>query len=59
LVIFGGSATCIPVFIRVTQANSAWLYPSVVRPPLGRNGEFCVVVGPVTMYDGLLTIGVF
>jgi len=52
----GGSNTL--VFI---QTNSAW--PSLLgrcneywrwfRPPLGRNGEFCVAVGPVSRTAGI------
>jgi len=52
----GGST--VPVVI---QAHSAW--PSLLgrcneycrrfRPPLGRNGEFCVTVGPVIRTAGI------
>jgi len=51
-----------PGLFRATQAHSAW--PSSVdgcneywcwfRPPLGRNGEFCVAVCPATRTGGIL-----
>jgi len=46
-----------------TQVNSAWAITQWVgkndywlwlRPPLGKNGESCVTVGPVTRTAGIL-----